>query len=81
MKQSQLCIDCDYGWSAWTCIVAGLMWLFTAVGVWILPDTPEDDEYPAAAPAATNDGQKEVAEDEPATQAADEPKKEAADGE
>jgi hypothetical protein len=62
MKQSQLCKDCEYGWSAWTCIVAGLMWLFTAIGVWILPDTPEDDEYPESATPA-NEGQKEVAED------------------
>lgn len=64
MKQSQLCRDCEYGWSAWTCIVAGLMWLFTAIGVWILPDTPEDEEdYPEAAANQASDGQKEVAND------------------
>lgn len=64
MKQSQLCRGCDYGWSAWTCIVAGLMWLFTAIAVWILPDTPEDDEYAGSANPAADDGQKEVAEGE-----------------
>jgi hypothetical protein len=38
MKSSSLCQGCDYGWSAWVCIVAGLLWLFTACAMYTLPD-------------------------------------------
>lgn len=38
MKSSSLCQGCDYGWSAWVCIVAGLLWLFTACSLYTLPD-------------------------------------------
>jgi hypothetical protein len=57
MKSSSLCNGCNYGWSAWICIVAGLLWLFTALALYTIPDKAKGgDDAPPGSYAPNNGG-------------------------
>lgn len=55
IRQSKFCDGCEWGWSAWICIVAGLLWLCSAAALWYMPGESDGPDEMMPAPADASD--------------------------
>ena len=56
LKNSNLCFgNCAFGWTAWTCIVAGILWFFAGLAFCGMPGDPRETFNDGMAPIAVQE--------------------------